>query len=113
MTFSRVPIGWMVVVLAFSLFAGADSIPYQDDGSRHSISFSHLNSAGIPSITLLLDSVIAQNIRSAQPQKGVLLVYGERFSGNDSVRNLNVLEWLFRAIVRLVLPNHGRGRARR
>jgi len=67
----------------------------------------------MPSIRLLLDSALAQQARNAQPQKGVVLVYGEATGSETSMRNMNLLEWLFTAIGKLVLPNHGKAKARK
>lgn len=113
MFLSRVALRQVVAILALSLFASADSIPYQDSGSKPSDPFSRLYSVSIPSIRLLLDSALAQQAPSGQPQKGVFLVYGAHVGGDTSVRNMNVLEWLVTAIGKLVLPSHGKAKTRK
>jgi hypothetical protein len=110
MFLSRVALWQLVTIVALSLCARADSIPYRDSGLKQSVQFPGLYSAGIPSIRLLLDSAIAEERRNVQPQKGVFLVYGDRTE--TAVRTTNLLEWLFKAIGKLVLPNQGK-RARK
>lgn len=97
-----------LVILAVSICARADSIPFRDSKLGPSIQLPRFHSASLPSIGHLLDSAIAHQMPTAQPQTRVVLLYADATGGKGSVRNANFLEWLFRMIGKLILPNHGR-----
>ena len=114
MFLSRSHLHVLVIIVALSLCARADSIPaYPDGGAKQSLQIRRPYPARMSSIELLYDSAIIGQTRSDQPAARVFFNYEYRADSVGAMRGRNVLEWLFRMIAKIVLPSHGRGRTRK